>query len=627
MDSDYFLIDEIEKKLIITHTQSNEKVSSDKIINVDINGDEIHIQTEDAKIIQSIFDDFYKQLISLNLNNKQTDEVLRLSEFLIRGLASAISSNTQNRKEVNETTELLCQKIIQRNSQSKRKREIQKNENFVPAQETAIGMQWKYKLNSTKEIPNHFLTQTKYHYVSIVDTLKSLFSNPAFKRNYMDYNLNQKHKCSDGVYVDFCCGQIAKECELFQVPETIMIELYSDDYEVCSALKSKANVHNVTGVYFRIRNLPSEYNSRQEHIHLVALCKVQDLKMEGVSFDDIAKVIIKEIQSLQTEGIDIGNSTILKGTLINICGDNLGLNGLFKMIKCFRVDGFCRICEITKEASEKQTKEIPDLLRRVENYADCITAAENGDRVGAKGIVQYCLFNDLDNFHIFRNNSIDIMHDVLEGSAHVFMKFFFRTMIDRKILKFSDISRMVRDFTQGIIKQKNKSSIISMTNGKIKLNQNATQAHTLLKNLPFIFYEQKDHLCDIWLTLTKLLQINQIIFSSINTDRDIDRLSTLISMFLSELIEHEVSLTPKLHHMVHYPTVIKRMGPLIHMWCMRMESKHKEFTKIARCANNFKNITETLSSRHQQLTCYRTDMFSDKIIASHKKKKFGKIRT
>lgn len=117
---------------------------------------------------------------------------------------------------------------------------------------------------------------------------------------------------------------------------------------------------------------------------------------------------------------------------------------------------------------------------------------------------------------------------------------------------------MVRDYNYGILSQRNKPSKVILM--KRNFNQNATQAWTLLLNLPFIFYETKQHMKDAWILLSYLLQIMQIIFSSIITENDLARLSNLITNFLSGLVEQHVSLTPKLHHLNHYVTVIRKMG-------------------------------------------------------------------
>ena len=58
----------------------------------------------------------------------------------------------------------------------------------------------------------------------------------------------------------------------------------------------------------------------------------------------------------------------------------------------------------------------------------------------------------------------------------------------------------------------------------------------------------------------------------------------------------ERNLIPKHHLMIHYSSCIRKVGPFIHMWCMRFEAKHNFF-------KNFKNITKTLVRKHQnQLT-------------------------
>lgn len=196
--------------------------------------------------------------------------------------------------------------------------------------------------------------------------------------------------------------------------------------------------------------------------------------------------------------------------------------------------------------------------------------------------------------------------------------FFLNTIIDRKILKADEISDMIRDFNYGVLGKKNKPSKVIFT--KRNFNQNATQSYNLMLNMPFIFYNQKSDLEDIWSIMEQLLQILQIIFSSKITENDLVRLDSLITKFLSDLVQNGISLTPKLHNLIHYVRVLRLMGPLIHMWAMRVEAKHKFFT--AKSTNNFKNIAKTLASRHQHLAALRTDLFLDKITPLVQKKKF-----
>lgn len=211
------------------------------------------------------------------------DNVLKFSEELIRNYSSVLNYSFKNDSTfyLSDKTEFLCQKFTERNTKSKRLKHLEKNPLFVPAEKNTIGIKWKCKIDSTKEIPNHILVQNEFSYASIIDSIKSAFKRLEFKKVYLSYYLEKKHKCTDGIYVDYCCGKDAKKCPLFDDPRTILIDVFTDDFEVCCGIKTKAVIHNVIGVYIRIRNMPPEYNSRLDNIHLIALVKVQDLKLSG----------------------------------------------------------------------------------------------------------------------------------------------------------------------------------------------------------------------------------------------------------------------------------------------------------------------------------------------------------
>ena len=64
-------------------------------------------------------------------------------------------------------------------------------------------------------------------------------------------------------------------------------------------------------------------------------------------------------------------------------------------------------------------------------------------------------------------------------------------------------------------------------------------------------------------------------------------------------------LRPKHHYIEHYPCLIMCFGPLVHLWTMRCEGKHKVFKKIVCDSHNYKNVLKTLAERHQNMTaCY-----------------------
>lgn len=58
-------------------------------------------------------------------------------------------------------------------------------------------------------------------------------------------------------------------------------------------------------------------------------------------------------------------------------------------------------------------------------------------------------------------------------------------------------------------------------------------------------------------------------------------------------------LKPKQHFMTHYPTIIKKIGPLNNIWCIRFESKHRESKLSSNVAAYKINMTHTLAIKHQ----------------------------
>lgn len=194
------------------------------------------------------------------------------------------------------------------------------NELYVQPIEKTIGTHWETKRNikTQKKIPLH--TQSVLQYVPITETLKSLFRQKNVKKLYCDYNAisgGSKHNCIPGNYKDFCCGEVYRENALFKNhPDSLQIQIFTDGFEMCDPLKSKTNLHSQVVFYFTIRNLPQELAFMSSSIHLVVLCNANDLKTPQTDYNNIWKLIVDDISSLETTGIDIGEGVNLKGIYI-----------------------------------------------------------------------------------------------------------------------------------------------------------------------------------------------------------------------------------------------------------------------------------------------------------------------
>ena len=119
-----------------------------------------------------------------------------------------------------------------------------------------------------------------------------------------------------------------------------------------------------------------------------------------------------------------------------------------------------------------------------------------------------------------------------------------------------------------------------------------------------------------WRLLLLLLQIVNIVFSPVITEGMTICLKHLIidhHRLFKELYPQQ-KLIPKHHFMIHYPRIIRKIGPILHFWSTRFEAKHKCFFKNT--VKNFKNITKTLAQKHQMAIAYHWESLPLKSIES-----------
>lgn len=449
----------------------------------------------------------------------------------------------------------------------------------------------------------HELNQTVYQYVPIIETIQSLFRNAQFHQDYFDFNENKKHVCSDDSYQDFCCGSIYKENELF-TPTTVQIQLGIDEFEPCNALKTKSGLHKMCAIYLEIRNIHPKFKSKLNNIHLVALIKSQDLKSDSDAMDKVANRIVDELLILETNGITIKSGQNLKGILTNVSSDNLGANSVFGFVESFSATFFCRICELPAIECKTAVEEISEKMRNKSTYAAQINAINDTqcpDYKISKGVKKFCVFNRLNNFHIFDNCCVDIMHDMNEGVIRFFIRFLFEHIIKDKIASLNELIALCRDHNYGWFWKKYKPSAIKID--RKDLNQNAMQTYCLMLNLPFILFKRKPKLGQFWRAMECLLQLMQILYSTCIRKCDVDRLRQLLKEHLNFLVENGKQVIPKHHMATHYPHLITKIGPLVHSWMMRFECKHKMFTDLVHITNNYRNLPLTLVKRHQAKSC------------------------
>lgn len=524
------------------------------------------------------------------------------------------------------TSSFIFKKFEKINSHYKRSKLFKSHPLYVAPQEMAVGTRFEIERDKQNMVAIPQRIQSTFEYVSLIDTLKSLFKRDDFKSQYFEHNsVNQsKHTCVDGVYERFCCGKKYKNTELFQTnKDSLQIQIATDDFEPCNPLQSKSGSHKICAVYFVIRNMPAEYLSKLKNIYLICLCNSNDLKTKQTDFNNIWTLIVNDISHLENVGIDIGNNVNIKGTIAYLSFDNLGGNTSLGLVESFQSYFYCRICELPKDKCQLLTKEDPKILRNRNSYNAQLAIVDMSEKVNysqTKGIKRLCVLNDLKYFHMIENISVDIMHDLNEGTIPFIMKRLFDRCIALKVFTEKELIKLIRFYDFGRLNSKNKPSQLAID--KKTLGQNGAQSRCLFLHLPFILskYKTNYHLAEMWICIKSLLKICQIAYSSKIIESEVVILENEIHVHLNSIQKNfKCKLTPKHHLLTHYCSVIRTMGPLLPMSMMRFESKHKYFKDNIRRSNNFININRSLTLKHQEFMSKQENGYEDEMTTGAKK--------
>lgn len=455
-----------------------------------------------------------------------------------------------------------------------------------------------------------------FMYISLLDTLKYLLSTSVVQNNLKTRktNLNVIENLED-------C-EVFKSCKLYTTEEVILqIQIYYDDFETVNPLGSKVGIHKLGGIYFSIRNLPSHLNTKLHHIHLLSLFYADDLKQ--VSFNCFLKPIIDDLKILETDGIKVeinGEIKCFKGILAAISADNLGANTMCGFVQCFSIDYFCKICLARYDDIQEMFQEDENIIRTKDLYTDHlqqIQMSTDPKKIHAFGIKDKCLLNELENFNTITNPTVDVMHDFLEGIVPYELNLFFKYLISKRKITLQNLNDKIQSFNFGYLERKNFPSSVNLEKG---IGQRAAQTWCLTPYLPLILFEifdSSDTEIQEYCTLIKLLiKCMRICLSPKITIREIEELPVIISQHHTQFkkIFPNLRLKPKHHNMIHYPRIIKSMGPLVHFWCMRYEGKHNVFKSMAQTHNNYKNVCKMLSYKYQEkLPFYFDHQLEDEI--------------
>lgn len=542
-------------------------------------------------------------------NDKMTSTFFNLCKDLVDDMKKLLVSMIEDDNGmtavhvIKSVANFFQSELSQYNSTYKRNKLIAESATFVKPVECTIGTRYEMKTyqHRGKKVPQ--VVQNTFQYVPILETLTSIFHSKEVLECYQQYNATN-HECIEGKFKRFCCGSVYRRSEFFKEnPNALQIHIATDDFEICSPLQSKANVHKVCPIYFTIRNMPAKYLSKLNNIYLVAICNAGDLNSRTTDFNNVWQRIVFEIQHLEKLGIEVAGHNI-KGTLTQLSSDNLGANICLGFVSSFSSSHYCRHCIGSKNECREQTVEVTSQLRTKSMYNDQLKIIQDSEKVNyheTKGLKYYCILNDLQYFHILQNPTVDIMHDLHEGCIPFLMSKLLKFSFKNKIFSESELNSLVQFHDYGWLGHYKIPSMINLK--KRSMGQNATQSLFLFRQLPFILHSFRGNVSleIVWPCVTSLLRIVEIVLSPELSNSDLDLLSRQVDIHLNgiknSLHEH---LRPKHHFLLHYEGIIRKMGPIVHMSMLRWEAKHQQLKKSIKGNMNFRNINKTIAMKHQK---------------------------
>ena len=531
--------------------------------------------------------------------HKEVDDIINSMENLSCSLMS--KSESEFRSKTNPDLQKPECGILR--SDYLRKKYFQREFKYVAPNE--IVLEEKESTHST-----HKKKKECFHYVPIQETLKVMCEDKSMKNHMLRLPMEKER----GVFEDVHDGRVFKRNAFFtENPNSLQIILFQDACEISNPLGAAKKKHKILAVYFTLGNLDPRCRSIIDPMQLVLLCKESYLKKYG--HDQIFGPLIKDIQALEQSGITLESGEILKGSVLVICGDNLGSHCIGGYCESFQSHYYCRYCTLTKtQIAEMHAS--TEKLRTPETYNRIIQQLQDSDEEKFEGIKFDSVFNSLDHFHVAMPGLPPCLgHDLFEGVVDFDLTLCIAYFIDKKWFTLDLFNEKLAQFPFCGNDVPNRPFAISKT----KLGGHAVQNWWTLRFFTLVVFELVQDIGDeVWKFVLCLKEIVELVVSPVIDESQLAYLNVLIQEYLynrRELFALE-SLKPKHHFLSHYPWLILNFGPLIRLWTLRFESKHSYFKRAVRQAQNSINITSMLAERHQLLQAYsfHGQVFPDDVI-------------
>eukprot|EP00102_Acyrthosiphon_pisum_P012464 XP_008181629.1 PREDICTED: uncharacterized protein LOC103308990 [Acyrthosiphon pisum] len=232
-----------------------------------------------------------------------------------------------------------------------------------------------------------------------------------------------------------------------------------------------------------------------------------------------------------------------------------GVHSITGFVESFSSNYPCRICKMRKEDIQNQSSVDNNLIRTVEQYN---LDVNEGD-VSSSGIKEACIWHKVLGFNVLEQVGMDIMHDILEGVGKYDLAFLISYYIeDLKIFTLQVLNERIVCFDYGPDKG-SKPCVLHIE-------------HLRKKNIRLSASEMMSLIRYFGLLIGYLVPLNDPIWC--------------LYILLRQILDIVTSTS-------------LQVGPLVNLWCMRFEAKHRLSKISANTSSNRRNICKTLAIKHQ----------------------------
>lgn len=259
---------------------------------------------------------------------------------------------------------------------------------------------------------------------------------------------------------------------------------------------------------------------------------------------------------------------------------------------------FCRFCRLQKKETKTSTTEVYTKLRNKVNYEEDLKK----NNFKTTGIKEDSFVNLIFLCHATICLGIDIMHDVFEGILHYNLCEIILALINDGYCSLDTLNKLKSDLSYGEVESGDKSPPITMKRLQSrKLLMSASEMQCFAHHFPLIVGDLiRDKNYPVWKFLLQTIKFVDLLFLPFYTPQDLNNLTNTISKMNEMYITiFKTDLKPKHHYVTHYPTMIRRFGPLYYISSMRYEAKHKVVKNYTKNTSSRLNLSHSLGKKLQ----------------------------